>query len=96
MFFSCFLNDLFFVALHVAAERNYSNLVSLLLHFGADCRACTAKMETPLHLAARRKDTTCVNSLITWDKRAYPKGSKEQKEERERKKEQRKKEKEGT
>jgi ankyrin repeat protein len=44
--------------LHVAARREFPQVVLLLLKYGADPNAANARGETPLHIAARGKEYT--------------------------------------
>lgn len=53
-------------ALHIAAEYGHSDLINLLLGYGAAINALDSNKDTPLHCACKAGHLNAVNSLINW------------------------------
>jgi ankyrin repeat protein len=53
-------------SLHYAASLGHVNLCELLVRFGAETDAQTAKLETPLHLAVTREHSEVVAVLLKY------------------------------
>ncbi|XP_053929269.1 CARD- and ANK-domain containing inflammasome adapter protein [Cuculus canorus] len=53
-------------ALHLAAEYGHSDLINLLLSYGAAVNALDSSKDTPLHCACKAGHFSAVNALINW------------------------------
>jgi len=51
-------------ALHIAAEKGFSDIIELLLERGANAHSLDCKGRTPLHHAAEAKDSRCISLLL--------------------------------
>jgi 26S proteasome non-ATPase regulatory subunit 10 len=56
-------------SLHYAASLGYVDLCELLVRYGAEAGAQTAKLETPVHLAVARGHTEVVEILLKYNAR---------------------------
>jgi ankyrin repeat protein len=56
-------------SLHYAASLGYADLCELLVRYGAEADAQTAKLESPLHLAIARGHTGVVETLLKYNTR---------------------------
>ena len=56
-------------SLHYAASLGHVDLCELLIRYGADTDAQTAKLETPLHLAVARGHSEVVSILLKYNAR---------------------------
>ena len=56
-------------SLHYAASLGYVDLCELLVRYGADTDAQTARLETPLHLAIARGHPEVVAILLKYNAR---------------------------
>lgn len=57
-------------ALHIAIEHRNANIATMLLKYKADVNAVNEKLETPLIIAAKQADLTCIDLLLEYHARA--------------------------